>query len=335
MDQLHVKNHFVSECYLKNWEDKQHEIHVYRILVSHPNVPIWSINSKSGVAYQKHLYTQLFAGKESDEFEKWLDKAYESPANPILQKVIEDKKLKPSDWTILINFLAAQDVRTPARLYQHLERGREQMQGALESSLQDLKEKLEKKTPSTRENSPFDLKNLPELPVKVTTKALPDGKNSVVKVESYVGRASWLFSIKFLLKNTSKILHQHKWTILKPAKGFSWPTSDNPVVKLNFTNVNNYNLKGAWGKNKGNIIFPIGPNHAMFTQIGDKPPMRGTRLPELETQFFKRIICENSNRFIFSNGCGSFGSGIKVLNNDALGDLRTKLLRFFAKITFQ
>ena len=36
-----------------------------------------------------------------------------------------------------------------------------------------------------------------------------------------------------------------------------------------------------------------------------------------------------------ADGCGSFGSRIKVLNNDALGALRTKLLRFFAKITFQ
>ncbi len=37
--------------------------------------------------------------------------------------------------------------------------------------------------------------------------------------------------------------------------------SDNPVIKLNYLNQNEYDLKGGWGKEKGNIIFPIGPDH--------------------------------------------------------------------------
>ncbi len=34
-------------------------------------------------------------------------------------------------------------------------------------------------------------------------------------------------------------------------------------------------------------------------------------------------------------GCGSFESRIKAINNGMLGDLQTKLLRFFSRITSQ
>ena len=70
---------------------------------------------------------------------------------------------------------------------------------------------------------------------------------------------------------------------------------------MNFTNPLNYDLKGGWGKKKGNIIFPIDPEHAMFVQIGDKPMQKGTRLSVDQTMFFRKVIAENANRMIFSN----------------------------------
>lgn len=123
----------------------------------------------------------------------------------------------------------------------------------------------------------------------------------VIKAETYVGRSTWIFTIKYLLENTAKRLQKHRWSIVKPAKGSKWFTSDNPVIKLNFTDFRNYDLKGGWDKDKGNIIFPISPEHAMFVQIGDKPMQRGTRLSIDQTNFFRKIIAENANRFIFSN----------------------------------
>lgn len=134
MGELHIKNHFVPECYLKSWEDQNREIHVYRLLVTHNNVPVWQTKPRSAIAYQKHLYTQVVAGNESDDFEKWLDKEYETPATLVLEKTILEKRLTPEDWTILINFLAAQDVRTPSRLHEHLDRGSDLMSNSLETS---------------------------------------------------------------------------------------------------------------------------------------------------------------------------------------------------------
>jgi hypothetical protein len=301
MGELHINNHFVPECYLKCWEDQNREIHVYRLLVTHNNVPVWQTKPRSAIAYQKHLYTQVVAGNESDDFEKWLDKKYETPATQVLEKVILEKRLTPEDWTILINFLASQDVRTPSRLHEHLERGSDSMESSLETTLGELKERLEHK--SLEEKIKPEEKNnyLPSIPIKVTIEPSKDGVGSIVKAETYVGRSSWIFSMKYLLKNTCKTLHKHKWTIVKPAKGYKWLTSDNPVIKLNFTNFKNYDLEGGWGKTKGNIIFPISPDHAMFAQIGDRPMQKGTRLSLDKTLFFRKIICEHANRFIFSS----------------------------------
>ena len=138
-------------------------------------------------------------------------------------------------------------------------------------------------------------------PLKVTTKIEDGADVGFLKAETYVGRSTWLHSIRHVLNNTRKILHAHKWSIVKPALGYFWPTSDNPVVKLNYYSPGDYDLKGGWGVNKGNIFFPIDPEHAMFVQIGDKPIQKNARLSEDQTKEFISFIVENSHRKIFSH----------------------------------
>ncbi len=295
MSELHVNNHYVPKCYLKRWENSNKKVYVYRILVNHSNVPIWRPHSVSAIAYQKHLYTQVIAGCESDEIETWLDREFESPANTILEMATSDKRLSPNDWEVLIKFLAAQDVRTPVRLFEHLQRAQKELPEILQNVLNELEEKLNQ--------GEFDgYKTLnPELfPLKITTHIKEGSDTGILKAETYAGRSTWLHSIKHVLENTRKVLHTHKWSIVKPAKGYYWPTSDNPVVKLNYYSPGKYDLKGGWGVNKGNILFPIGPEHAMFVQIGDRSIQKGTRLTPTQTKELIKIIVENAHRKIFS-----------------------------------
>jgi hypothetical protein len=144
MSEFHKKNHFVPECYLKRWQDSNNKICAYRTLVSHKNVPVWKRYSVSAIAYHNHLYTQMVAGVESDELERLIDKEYESPANAVLDKVVLEQRLSPDDWNILIRFLAAQDVRTPSRLFEHIKRCNETLPEILKSTLNQLTNKLEK-----------------------------------------------------------------------------------------------------------------------------------------------------------------------------------------------
>jgi hypothetical protein len=298
MSQLHVKNHFVPETYLKRWANSEAKVFVYRTIVEHSNVPIWKAHSVSSIAYQKHLYTQLISGRESDEIETWLDREFESPAKRVLDEATSERRLKSDDWEMLIKLLAAQDVRTPARLFEHLQRGQKEMSETLQEVLNGLNDKLEKgginkikssiKTPSAE-----------SFPLKITTQFESGEDSGLLKAETYVGRSTWIHSIKHLLENTRKILHTHKWSIVKPAKGYHWPTSDNPVVKLNYFSLGKYDLKGGWGVKKGNIFFPLGPEHAMFVQIGERTIQKNTRLPVDKTKELIKILVENAHRKIF------------------------------------
>ena len=150
-----------------------------------------------------------------------------------------------------------------------------------------------KRQSTSHESEPF--------PLKVTTHFEGDAETGLLKAETYAGRSTWIFSIKHLLENTRKVLHSHEWSIVKPAKGYYWPTSDNPVVKLNYYSPGKYDLRGGWGREKGNIIFPIGPEHAMFVQIGDRPIPNGSRLSIEQTKMFRKVIAENAHRKIFSH----------------------------------
>jgi hypothetical protein len=300
MNQLHAKNHFVPESYLKRWANLEAKVFVYRTLVEHSNVSIWKAHSVSAIAYQKHLYTQLISGRESDELETWLDREFESPANRVLDEATSDGRLEASDWEILIKFLAAQDVRTPARLFEHLQRGQKILSETLQEVLSDLEEKLETNDISEIKpsiNSPA----FQSFPLKVTTQYENGSDTGILRAETYVGRSTWIHSIRHLLENTRKILHTHRWSIVKPAKGYYWPTSDNPVVKLNYYSSGKYDLKGGWGIKNGNIFFPLGPEHAMFVQIGNRPVQKNTRLPIEKTKELIKIIVENAHRKIFFN----------------------------------
>jgi hypothetical protein len=72
------------------------------------------------VACHRHLYTRLVAGEETDEFEQWLDQEIETPAAEVIEKAISDTQLTPDDWKRLVQFLAAQQVRTPRWLAEQL-----------------------------------------------------------------------------------------------------------------------------------------------------------------------------------------------------------------------
>ncbi|WP_257288046.1 DUF4238 domain-containing protein [Endozoicomonas sp. SESOKO2] len=311
MNKIKANNHYVPQLYLKRWVDSENEVCIYKTLVSHENENLWRKQSTAAIGYQRHLYTQMIAGKESDDLENWLDKNYESPAQEAISKAVNDEKLSKHDWYLLIRFLACQDVRTPARLLEHLSRQNRTQEKILQDSLERLKEEIENNSisPSDTVEPSNELDKL--FPLKIRTERDPNDKEMArIKVESYTGRATWIHSLKHLLKYSEKVLHLHKWSIIKPARGCSWPTSDNPVIKLNFRDENNYDFGGGWGREKGNIFFPISPQHAMFVQIGDKPILKGTRLSKDLTKQVKKMIVEHAHRFVYSN---SFDNEISAL----------------------
>jgi len=136
--------------------------------------------------------------------------------------------------------------------------------------------------------------------MRIYKECVPGEEMGWIGVEVLNGRSMWLWKIRHVLEKTAKVLYNHKWTILRPPEGYTWFTSDNPVVRLNYLSYDNYNFNGGWGNPGTEIVFPLGPHHLLYTQIGKRPPMRGTRVSTAMAEMVQRIIAEHAHRYIFS-----------------------------------
>ncbi|TWB15546.1 uncharacterized protein DUF4238 [Nitrospirillum amazonense] len=293
-------NHYLSQGYLKHWESSPGHIQLYRILVSDERVPLWRERRIKGIGYQQHLYTRRITGQESDEIEQWFSKEFETPAESAIQRALHNDRLTPDDWRRLVRYLAMHDVRTPARLVEYLEMANRTTPLALEKTMQDLAARLEavkQGRGAPPSPGPLDM----AFPLKVTTTITEGEEFGTVQAETATGRALWLWAIQRLLTRTAKVLEQHKWTIMQPVKGMAWFTTDKPVIRLNFHDSNRYDFKAGWASKGSEILMPLGPEHLLYTRIGERPPPRGTRFSADETILLRRMMAEHAHRYIFAH----------------------------------
>lgn len=298
---MHRKNHYVPRLYLKHFEAAPGKIQTYRLLVSHDHIPLWKLRSIGAVGYHSHLYTRVVAGRDSDEIENWLNREFETPAEEPIRKVIEDRPLNASDWQALIRFLAAQDVRTPARLIASLKRSVQETPQQLKQVLAHAKEAMKRAKESGQPLRKCSVPNSDYMPLRVTTEIDEERKAGRLKVEVLVGRGSWHFEIKHLLDKTLNVLLTHSWGILTPSDDLLWFTSDDPVVKLNYYNEYKYDFGGGWGSPGSEIMLPLSPRHLLFTHIGATASANGTILSHRKAKFIRRLIAEHAHRMIFAS----------------------------------
>jgi hypothetical protein len=296
---FHRDNHYVPRSYLKHWASSKDQLCVYRILVSNNNVPIWKRASVKGIAYHSHLYTQIIAGLESDDFEKWLDREFEAPAAEAIQKVVSGSHLTAIDWKRIIRFAAAQDVRTPARLVENLQRWNNKVPEMIDRMLHDTVNRLEKahEHGETLKWEPKEENKY--LPIRVTTKIEPGQKYGEIKAEVVLGRKFWLYSMNHVLTKTVTVLEQQKWTILTPPDGLKWFTSDDPVIRLNYYGSGKYDFKGGWGNPGTEILLPLSPNNLLYTMVGHSPKIHG-KIPVGIALMMRQFIAEHADRFVFA-----------------------------------
>lgn len=299
MAQITHDNHYVPQFYLKQWSKDGHRIWAYRLLVSNEKVPIWERRSIRGIAIHRDLYTQLADGKETDDFERFLETEYESPAQEAINKVVQNKALTSGDWEKLARFFAAQDVRTPTNYLEELERWDETLPNILQTTLEDAVQQIEHSSGQTiikTENKAEQFfKNL----LKVHIVPNPDSSGGYISTEVVADRALWLESQRLLLRKTAQNLLKHKWSIAQPASGREWFTSDHPAVRLNYYGKEKYDLKGGWGNPGTDLLLPLSPYHLLYTNIGSESPDR-FKLSIEHTALIQRIIAERALRWIYA-----------------------------------
>ncbi len=303
-------NHYVPRSYLKRWAADDGKLWSYRVLVSHPDVPLWRRASTRGIGYHEHLYTRIAATGESDDLERWLDAEFEAPAEEAIEKVVSNRRLTPTDWRRLARFFAAQDVRTPARFVENLDRWSQSLPTMIQDVLQESVARLETMSDAQREQEFREARKEADerTPFRVTVEKRADGDGGWVRGETIAGRNLWIWSIRQLLTNSSglRALETHRWTILTPPEGVRWCTSDDPVLKVNFNSLQDYNFGGGWGSVGTDLLLPLGPHHLLFTQVGKRVPARGTPMDAQKAYLVQRFTAERAHRYVFADAPDSF-----------------------------
>lgn len=265
--QAHVANHYVPKLYLKQWAASG-MIPTYRLLVPNESCPLWKRHSLRGIAYHQHLYTYIAGGEATDEFERWLDSEFEGPAEKAIDRVVREDTLTPEHWMRLARFAVAQDVRTPARLREFLARQSVQMPDLLQRVVHDSVRRLEHGESPAGLQAAAAEEESKAFPLKVTIEREPDG-GGTLNAATLVGRKMWIWSLRHFLTSTIEKLPKTRWTILHAPSNLSWPTTDNPLIRLNFFGPTNYNFGGGWGVQNGDILLPLSPSTCFTPALGE------------------------------------------------------------------
>ncbi|KWW35852.1 MAG: hypothetical protein F083_2390 [bacterium F083] len=287
-------NHYLSQMYLRNWT-RDRKVYVYNLLVPDERIPLWIKRGTASIGSYDSMFVRLSNGEEVDDIEKDFAKNYEDPAKDALDKAINGRQMTEDDWYSLIEFVACHIVRSPMFINEVLRIQKE----ALPNALEDLKETLPHITKEEALQFSKTYEDNTMFPLHISEAEKVDSEHTMIKIETVIGKQSYLWAMEYLLKKTTYILHQHKWSIATVDDSVSLPTTDNPVVFLNYNNMDNYSLDGAWNSSNTNIIFPISPKKMLICQVGVKCNPRITFNKEM-SEFFKKVIVENAYKTVIS-----------------------------------
>lgn len=211
-------------------------------------------------------------------------------------RAVTDQRLRPEDWRVIVRFAFAQDVRTPKRLKEFLQRQATDLPEMLEAVVQSA---LQRASEDRVAVMPGETMTASGFPLKIVVEHQSDG-TGLLKTEAVVGRSMWIWSLRQLLTTTIEKVSYKGWSVLRAAKGCSWPTSDNPLIRLNYMNEHSYDFEGGWGVPNGDILLPLSPTHVLHRCAGRRPPPRSSRLGSATSEMIRRIIIEHADRYVFS-----------------------------------
>ncbi len=301
MNNISRNNHFVPQMYLDAWKNENNKVWTYDLLVPNENCNLWNERTTKSIASQQNFYIVLKDKEEADDIEKYLNEKFEMPASKPLKKAIKGEELSDDEWKAIINYIGCQIVRTPAFVSKMLNISKNKLKDTFQQTISEIGkvlnnnplEELKKHTQEqdhTEENKMF--------PLKIVDTGINCRDKRILKVETIIGKSYYLHEMMHLLSETIKVLHKHEWKIINLDERVKIPTSDDPVICLNYYSNNNYDFEGGWDNNGSEIIFPISPNKIIYTKVGVRDIQ--FKLDYNLSIKIKTMIVEHAYRRIFS-----------------------------------
>lgn len=108
------------------------------------------------------------------------------------------------------------------------------------------------------------------------------------------------------------------WQVVHAADGISFPTSDDPVICLNYNSERDYDFGGGWGKKHSNILMPISPKLLLFSKVGVKRKMSGLDYSLAYSKLFREMIIRHAHRYVYADRPqkGMLALNARVVNRD-------------------
>ena len=308
------RNHYIPQFYLKNWSPDGRTIQTYSILVSNKNVPYWTRQSIKNTAVWNDFYTRVVGVEELDDFEHWFDREFERPAKPIFDKLIRGVKLSREECKTLSHFVFAQYLRTPAAYLRLTMQNLKIFPNAMDTVLEELnrvpKCEFQRSVPCQSVNKKEDIL----LPLKVSI----NREDNMVEAKAVIGKGFYLHDLKHLLTSTIRVSERLHWQVLHASDDISFPTSDDPVICLNYNNKEDYDFNGGWGNKHGNILMPISPKLLLFSEIGEKGPCPNLDYSPTYSKLFREMIIRHAHRYVYAEHPqkGMLALNARVVNHD-------------------
>ncbi|MGX7071649.1 DUF4238 domain-containing protein [Helcococcus kunzii] len=296
-------NHYVPQFYLKNWSKDNKNIFVYKTIVPDKRVPIWNLQSIKKTATMRDLYTFYDGLEESDYFEKTFG-GIESDVKNIIDDILITNKVNKHHLEKLVKYLTIQLYRTPRGiklLIDFFERtmkkfSEHEVDNLIQKSINKAKEKYKIKGKLKIRK---DLEKIEFVSSFNPTRVKLNSKDNTIEISSVVVRESALNGINFLINYVyENNLKNQKWYLINALPGFSFPTSDNPVITFR-KNINEINFTRGWGLENSIIMMPLSPKTILITKQGSDLNLdKSANLAFFQNTIFK-IICDNADREIY------------------------------------
>lgn len=292
-------HHYVPRSYLKNFSLDGYETHCYRTLVCNENVPLWRTRSIKAVACHQYLYTKRLTGNDSS-LETLFADDYESPAAPVLQKVLRSETLADDSIEVLVRLLAAQDLRSLATALEMISSQRELTLQNGRSDIARARARLPKGV----------LQNLAGPP----TIAGPEGDGYPLLVRSYdnhdsgerdfdfsfhPGKESYIHQVHRLLGYVDVLL-QHQWTVLTAPSSNFFFTTDRPVLKVRRMEDGSFARNAGWEGESLEIMMPLSPRHLLYCCSGGPGSPHYSQMSLSKALHLRKMMAANAHRYIFS-----------------------------------
>ena len=295
-------NHFVPQGLLRRWSLDRVSLSTYRLLVPDPRVPLWAPRPIKSLAMRRDLYTDSARGRDSDETERWFANEIELPGLEASGRLIQGQRLSREEWHAVIRLYALQELRTPQSFVEQMQRWDKSLPQVLSDTLQEGVAKLER---SRATGQPLPLPDSDGsaftgiFKIELQKSDDPEG-GGILSASVIAGRRLWIAGIKHVLesKPMEKLVRNH-WAILMPARGYEWPLTDHPALRLGFRSHEDYTFAGGWGRRDTDLVMPLSPHHLLHSQVGRT--IRGfRRLSEEQTNAFRNFLLKRAHRLVFS-----------------------------------